>query len=122
MADENRFDPSSHDSMFARILAEMEADRAARQREAETDREQRQEFRAEIRQRFDRGSARMDEIHSEVKKTNGRVTRLESARKNIVAKIAGAGVIFAALVWAYEHDLFHFGPQPTPQVTPHQSP
>lgn len=106
MSDERRFDPSSHDSMFARILAEMEADR-----------QQRAEFRAEVRERFDRSGARMDEIHIEVKKTNGRVTRLENLRRNIGAKIAGAVFIFSVLLWFYEHGMLRFGPPETPTAT-----
>lgn len=46
----------------------------------------RAEFRAEMRERFDRGSARMDkletlltEVAEQTRKTNGRVTRLEDS-------------------------------------------
>lgn len=97
-----RFDPQSHDSMFARILAEMEADRATRE-----------EFRAEVRERFEKGAARMDEIHGEVKKTNGRVTRLETTDKIRVAKIAAAAAVAStlatALLWLIERGLLKIG-------------
>lgn len=92
----SRFDPQSTDAMFARLLAEMEADRRARQ-----------EFRGQILERFDKGDARMDtqdtllaEIRAETRHTNGRVTKAEGAItalegrwKVISAKIAGAATV-----------------------------
>ncbi len=78
--------------MFARLLAEIEADRRDRAT-----------FRDEVRARFDKGSERMDEIHVEVKKTNGRVTRIEQAEKERLAKLAGiafaATAIAQGLLW-----------------------
>jgi cytochrome P450 len=94
--DHSRFDPQSHDSMFARILVEIEQDRKTRE-----------DFRQEVRERFEKGAARMDEIHGEVKKTNGRVTRLEDSDRIRMAKIAGAAAIAStlatALIWLLEH-------------------
>lgn len=84
--------------MFSRILTELENDRTSRE-----------EFRREVRDRFDAGSARMDEIHSEVRKTNGRVTRLENAKKAAMAKLAGALAILSCLFWAWEKGLIRFG-------------
>lgn len=64
--------------MFAKILAKQDADAASREA-----------FRNEIRERFDRGSARMDAqdsvlaaIKEQATKTNGRVTRIEEAELN----------------------------------------
>lgn len=93
-----RFDPQSNDAMFARILSEMEADRRARA-----------EFRAEVRERFEKGSERMDEIHAEVKRTNGRVTRLETTDRVRVAKIAAAAAVATGLLWLFERGLLSFG-------------
>ena len=52
----------------------------------QADKDAREEFRVEIRQRFERGAKRMDaqdhvleEIREHARKTNGRVTRLEDA-------------------------------------------
>jgi predicted phage gp36 major capsid-like protein len=97
----DQFNPQSHDSMFARILAEMQADRTAREN-----------FRTEVRDRFDKGAERMDAldtkidaVHSETRKTNGRVTKLETDRKLILAKIAGATAIITALYWLHEKGL-----------------
>jgi hypothetical protein len=82
--------------MFARILVELEQDRQTRE-----------DFRREVRERFEKGAARMDEIHGEVKRTNGRVTRLEDSDRIRVAKIAGAaaiaGTLATALIWLIEH-------------------
>lgn len=95
----DRFDPQSHTALFARILSELEADRRTRE-----------EFRTEVRDRFERGAARMDEIHGEVKKTNGRVTRLEDTDRIRLAKLAGAAALAStlatALIWAIDHGLF----------------
>ena len=99
----DRFDPQSHDSMFSRILGELEADRRTRE-----------EFRAEVRFRFERGAARMDEIHGEVKKTNGRVTRLEDRDRIRLAKLAGAAALASTLatilVWAIDKGLVKIDP------------
>lgn len=93
-----RYDPHSNNAMFARILAEMDADRRDRQ-----------SFREEVRGRFDRGTERMDaqdalmlEIRAETKKTNGRVTRLEQGRRLLWAKITGGAAVVGALVWLLE--------------------
>lgn len=71
----NQFEPRSVDSMFATIIAKQESDTQSRD-----------SFRLEIRERFDRGSSRMDhqdtilsEIKTQAIRTNGRVTRLEEA-------------------------------------------
>jgi cytochrome P450 len=49
----------------------------------------------------------MDEIHGEVKRTNGRVTRLEDSDRIRLAKMAGAAAIAStiatALIWLLEH-------------------
>jgi cytochrome P450 len=95
--------------MFARILAEMEADRRARA-----------EFREEVRERFDRGASRMDEldakidlVHGETKKTNGRVTKIEQGDRIRLAKIAGAAAAASALasglLWLLERGLLRLG-------------
>jgi hypothetical protein len=100
-----RFDPKSYDSMFARILAEMQADRDARS-----------DFRRDVLARFDKGAERMDQldakieaVHLETKKTNGRVTQIEMTDKVRVAKIAGAtavaGLVISGLLWLYEQGL-----------------
>ena len=69
------YNPASTDALLATLLTRQQAD--ARSRE---------EFREEVRQRFDRGAARMDaqdkllgEIREEARKTNGRITRLEDS-------------------------------------------
>lgn len=71
----DQFRPNSIDSMFATIIAKQEADTTSREA-----------FRSEIRERFDRGSVRMDAqdsvlaaIKEQATKTNGRVTRIEEA-------------------------------------------
>lgn len=71
----DQFKPNSIDSMFATIIAKQEADTTSREA-----------FRSEIRERFDRGSARMDAqdsvlaaIKEQATKTNGRVNRIEEA-------------------------------------------
>ena len=90
--------------MFARILAEIEQDRHTRE-----------QFRAEVRERFEKGAARMDEIHGEVKRTNGRVTRLEDSDRIRMAKIAGAAAIASTLVtgliWLLEHGYLRLAQQ-----------
>jgi predicted nuclease with TOPRIM domain len=99
------FNPQSHDSMFAKILSEMESDRRARA-----------EFREEVRASFKKGSERMDaldgrlaEVHTETRKTNGRVTKLENRYNLQLAKLAGAATILGALLWAFEKGLIHLG-------------
>jgi len=71
----NQFEPRSVDSMFATIIAKQESDTQSRD-----------SFRLEMRERFERGSSRMDhqdtilsEIKTQAIRTNGRVTRLEEA-------------------------------------------
>ena len=97
-----RFDPQSHTALFATILAEMKADR-----------EERAQFRAEVKERFDKGTERMDaldtkldRIEEQTTRTNGRVTRLESRWKAVTAKLAGAllvlTILLKVLVWLYE--------------------
>ena len=73
-----QFEPRSIDAMFATIIAKQAADAASREA-----------FRNEIRERFDRGSARMDAqdtvlaaIKEQATKTNGRVTRIEESELN----------------------------------------
>jgi hypothetical protein len=70
-----QFNNHSIDSMLSTLLVRQQADAEARE-----------EFRTEIRERFDRGTRRMDnqdgvldEIRDHARKTNGRVTRLEDA-------------------------------------------
>jgi hypothetical protein len=70
-----QFEPRSVDSMFATIIAKQESDTQSRD-----------SFRLEMRERFERGSSRMDhqdtilsEIKTQAIRTNGRVTRLEEA-------------------------------------------
>ena len=69
------YEPRSVDAMFAKIIAKQESDTTSRD-----------SFRIEMRERFDRGSARMDAqdvvlaaIKEQATKTNGRVTRIEDA-------------------------------------------
>lgn len=72
------YNPASTDALLATLLARQETDATSRE-----------EFRQEVRQRFDRGAARMDaqdkilgDIREEARKTNGRITRLEEADTN----------------------------------------
>ncbi len=69
------YEPRSVDAMFAKIIAKQEADTQSRD-----------SFRLEMRERFERGSSRMDAqdvvlaaIETQARKTNGRVTRIEEA-------------------------------------------
>lgn len=71
----SEFHPNSTDSMFATLIAKQEADTASRDA-----------FRLEMRERFDKGTSRMDAqdlvlaaIEAQARKTNGRVTRIEEA-------------------------------------------
>lgn len=81
-----RFDPNSTDAMFATILAEMKADR-----------EDRAEFRAEVKERFDAGKVRMDQIHDQAVKTNGRVTKLEAFKQSIIVRVATITAVIGAV-------------------------
>jgi hypothetical protein len=68
-----QFNPTSTDALLATLIANQQAEQKSRE-----------EFRAEVRERFDRGSERMDRqdailkgILEQATRTNGRVTRLE---------------------------------------------
>lgn len=90
------YNPHSPDAMFATIL----------QRLNERDKVD-QEFREEVRERFDEGTMRMRRIEEQTTKTNGRVTRLEGNRKILAAKLAGAVLagagIIKLLLWLHEN-------------------
>ena len=92
------FEPRSTDAMFARLIAEAEADRQARA-----------DFREAVLARFDDGAARMDSLGVEIAavkeqttKTNGRVSKLEARERQLLAKLAGARLVLGALAWAME--------------------
>jgi hypothetical protein len=99
------FNPRSADSMFATLIAEMKAQNSDREA-----------FRNEVRNRFNRGAERMsaqDAILAEIKtqtlKTNGRVTKLEQGWKILCAKAIGAAcaltIAVKILLWAHEAKL-----------------
>jgi hypothetical protein len=93
-----QFNDRSIDSMLATIITKQEA-------EART----REEFRATILARLDRGAERMDEIHAQTVRTNGRVTRLEESRLDArVTEIEereqrrlGAGTVIGLIIGAF---------------------
>ncbi len=104
-----RFDPQSHNALFATILAEMKADR-----------EERAAFRKQVLERFDAGTARMDaqdgllaEIKTQTLKTNGRVTALETRWKVVVARVVGGATVITflwqAFAFALEKGWIHLG-------------
>lgn len=96
--------------MFATILARLDADALGRD-----------DFRKQILDRLDDGTARMDaqdmvlaEIRVQTLKTNGRVTALENKWKLIAAKIAaGAMVLYGVgqlAAWLLEKGYIRLGP------------
>lgn len=104
------YHPQSHDAMFSRIIARLDADA--------TDRAT---FRTQILTRFADGTKRMDEqdkalgrIEYQALKTNGRVTALEQKWKSVAAKIATSATLLYGvgqlIIWLLEKGWLHIGP------------